>query len=215
MKKDKSMPVIWYNYFLLSMSVVIIFSVQGFYRWDLWLAHSSWVFIVLTVLILTRHRFVFTPLAYATMFIYGTIMMVGAHFSYEHEPLFAYLQEIFSLSRNHADRFAHFFQGFTSLVIIRELYIRHNVVVHRKWLVFLTMTTVVTISVLNEIVEWWFALLVNRSADVSLGMQGDIWDTQWDMLLAFIGATVSILLLSKFHNTQIDRYFNSEKIVAS
>ena len=203
---------LWFHYFFIAMVVVIVISAIYPYKWELWFAHSSWVFILLTLLTLTRHRFLFTPLAYTVMFVYGTTMMIGAHYSYEHEPFFNYLQETLMLSRNHTDRFAHFLQGFTPAIIIRELYIRHHVVTHKKWLTFLTLTTAITVSVFNEIIEWWYALLANRSPEISLGMQGDVWDTQWDMLLAFVGASVSIVLLSKLHNRQIDRYFKPKKI---
>ncbi|MCL4440623.1 MAG: DUF2238 domain-containing protein, partial [Firmicutes bacterium] len=32
----------------------------------------------------------------------------------------------------------------------------------------------------------------------------DVWDTQWDMLLAFCGAIASQLLLSRVHDQYID-----------
>ncbi|QQR91955.1 MAG: hypothetical protein IPJ88_03525 [Myxococcales bacterium] len=34
-------------------------------------------------------------------------------------------------------------------------------------------------------------------------MQGDPWDTQWDMFLALLGATISLAALSAWHNQQI------------
>jgi len=30
-----------------------------------------------------------------------------------------------------------------------------------------------------------------------------VWDTQWDMFCALIGATVSVLVLSRFHDRQL------------
>ncbi len=197
-----------FDFFLISMLIVIVLSVIDPYKWELWFAHSSWVLITLAVLILTRKHFLFTPLAYIVMFIYGTTMMIGAHYSYEHEPFFKYLQETLGLARNHADRFAHILQGFTPAILIRELYIRNKVVKNRKWLVFLTMTTVISVSAFNEVIEWWYAVISGKKAEVSLGMQGDVWDTQWDMFLAFVGASIAIVLLSKLHDKQIKKYFH-------
>ncbi|WP_329374335.1 hypothetical protein [Streptomyces sp. NBC_01483] len=33
-----------------------------------------------------------------------------------------------------------------------------------------------------------------------LATQGDVWDTQWEMFRALIGATVSVLLLGRPHD---------------
>jgi hypothetical protein len=40
-------------------------------------------------------------------------------------------------------------------------------------------------------------------ADAFLGTQGDVWDTQWDMFLALIGAITAPLLLSGLHDRQL------------
>jgi putative membrane protein len=41
------------------------------------------------------------------------------------------------------------------------------------------------------------------SADDFLGTQGDVWDTQWDMFMAGVGAITSLLLLTRVHNRQL------------
>ena len=38
------------------------------------------------------------------------------------------------------------------------------------------------------------------SAESFLGTQGDVWDTQWDMFMALLGAVASLLLLSAAHD---------------
>lgn len=61
------------------------------------------------------------------------------------------------------------------------------------------------ISVWYELIEWWAALIMGQGADEFLGTQGDPWDTQSDMFMAFLGALVSVLLLSRWHDRQIVR----------
>jgi putative membrane protein len=46
---------------------------------------------------------------------------------------------------------------------------------------------------------------MGQGADEFLGTQGDQWDTQSDMFMAFIGATVAMLLLARWHDRQIAR----------
>jgi len=36
-----------------------------------------------------------------------------------------------------------------------------------------------------------------------LATQGDVWDTQWDMFLALLGALSSQLLLRRWHDRQL------------
>ncbi len=48
-------------------------------------------------------------------------------------------------------------------------------------------------------------------AEHSLGTQGDVWDTQWDMALALTGAIVSQLLLSRVHTAQLGRLVGVER----
>ena len=52
-----------------------------------------------------------------------------------------------------------------------------------------------------ELLEWWVTLLV--AGDVGqafLGSQGDVWDAQWDMLLALLGALAALAIASGVHD---------------
>ncbi|MEQ1487588.1 MAG: DUF2238 domain-containing protein, partial [Methylotenera sp.] len=41
------------------------------------------------------------------------------------------------------------------------------------------------------------------AADAFLGTQGDVWDTQWDMFTALIGANVAQITLANWHDKLI------------
>ena len=43
------------------------------------------------------------------------------------------------------------------------------------------------------------------TAEAFLGTQGDVWDTQWDMLTALIGAITAQLVLAGVHDRQLAR----------
>jgi putative membrane protein len=53
--------------------------------------------------------------------------------------------------------------------------------------------------------EWGTAIATGEAADAFLGTQGDPWDTQWDMFLAFVGAVTALTLLSRAHDTSMLR----------
>lgn len=59
-------------------------------------------------------------------------------------------------------------------------------------------------SAFFELIEWWAALIGGDAADAFLATQGDVWDTQWDMFCALVGAVLSLLLLSRVHDRQLD-----------
>ncbi len=52
-------------------------------------------------------------------------------------------------------------------------------------------------------IEWWVALAAGAEAEAFLATQGDVWDTQWDMFLALLGAVAAQLLLGGWHDRQL------------
>jgi putative membrane protein len=55
-----------------------------------------------------------------------------------------------------------------------------------------------------ELFEWRTSLL-SGSAAAFLGTQGDPWDTQEDMFMAGVGASIALLLLSRVHDIALTR----------
>lgn len=133
------------------------------------------------------------------------ILFIGGHYTYAEVPLFDWLKELLHQDRNNYDKVGHFAQGFIPAVIVRELFIRKNVIQQKGWLPFLIVSTCITISVLYEFLEWLVAKLSGQSAESFLGTQGYVWDTQSDMLYATCGSILAIALLSKIHQKEIDK----------
>jgi len=77
--------------------------------------------------------------------------------------------------------------------------------VKKAWLFFLVICICLAISAFYELIEWWTALLSRDAAESFLGTQGDVWDTQWDMFMALIGATVAQVFFASLHNKQIKK----------
>jgi len=59
------------------------------------------------------------------------------------------------------------------------------------------------VSAIYELIEWAVAVALGQGAEEFLGTQGDPWDTQKDMLLAWIGAMVAQGLLARWHDRQL------------
>lgn len=146
-----------------------------------------------------------TDLVLVLVWIHAAILCVGGHYTYAEVPAFNWLRDEFGLARNYYDRVGHLAQGFVPAMVAREILLRVGVVNGRRWLFFLVTCICLAISACYEFIEWWVALASGQAAEAFLGTQGDVWDTQWDMFLAFIGAMVGQLLLGAWHDTQLSR----------
>jgi len=49
------------------------------------------------------------------------------------------------------------------------------------------------------------AELTGTAAEAFLGTQGDVWDTQWDMLMALWGSITAQLSVSKLHDKHLKK----------
>lgn len=70
---------------------------------------------------------------------------------------------------------------------------------------FISVTISLAISAFYEFIEWWIAILSEKEAHEFLATQGDIWDTQWDMFLAMLGAIFTNVFLRKLHRNELQR----------
>jgi len=168
-----------------------------------WALEVAPVVIVLPILVVTYRYFVFTPLVYVLILIHALILMVGGHYTYAEVPWFNWLRDAYELSRNYYDRLGHFAQGFVPAMVAREILLKKSPLVPGRWLFFIVSCICLSISAVYEFIEWWVAAYEGGAADAFLGTQGDIWDTQWDMLMALVGAVTAQAFLSTFHDRQI------------
>jgi len=155
------------------------------------------------VLVLTYKHFRFTYLTYIMILIHCVILFIGGHYNYAMVPAFNWVRDVFHQSRNNYDKVGHFFQGFVPAMIARELFIRLQVIQKKTWIPFLVICVCGTISLLYELLEWFVSITSGQAGDSFLGTQGDVWDTQSDMLFAIVGAACMVLLFSKIQDRAI------------
>ncbi|AJG98024.1 hypothetical protein LF65_01412 [Clostridium beijerinckii] len=184
---------------LISISAILVASGINPHDRFTWVLEVIPAVIGVMVLITTYNKFVFTNLTYILIWFHAIILIVGGHYTYAEMPLFNWLRDTFDLSRNYYDRLGHFAQGFIPAIIIREIFIRNKIVKSIAWTNFITISICLAISASYEIIEFIVALITGESATAFLGTQGDIWDTQWDMIFALLGSMVSVLTVGKYH----------------
>ena len=191
-----------------SVWLSVFFGVLAWSAWDphdypTWWLEVSPALLGLGVLAVTRRSFPLTPLTYWLILFHAVILMVGGHYTYAEVPAGDWLRDLAGGERNNYDKLGHFVQGFVPAIIAREILIRKRVVTRGGWLGFLVVCICLALSAFYELLEWWVALFSEEAAEAFLGTQGYEWDTQSDMFLALIGATLAVLLLSRFHDRQL------------
>jgi putative membrane protein len=191
---------------LLGLTVAaLIASGIGPYDRATWYLEVAPVVIGGGILIATYRRFPLTPLLYRLIFLHALVLILGGHYTYARVPVGFWVQDLLDLARNHYDRFAHFVQGFVPAVLAREILLRRTPLRPGGWLFFLVVCVCLAFSATYELGEWLAAVLGGSAADEFLGTQGDVWDTQWDMFMALLGALTAQLVLGRVHDRELAR----------
>jgi putative membrane protein len=196
----------WYELALLiSAGAILVWSGVAPHDRFTWFLEVAPVLIGVPILVALRHRFRLTPLVYTLLWIHAIILMVGGKYTYAEVPFGFWLQDAFGFSRNHYDRIGHFAQGFIPAMLAREVLIRRSPLAGSRWLPFLVVCFCLAFSALYELIEFWTALATGEAAEAFLGTQGDVWDTQWDMQMALLGAVTALVMLSGVHDRELRR----------
>lgn len=191
----------------LLLIVLAALAASGVAPYDrgVWCAEVMPVLIAVPILVASARRFPLTPLTYGLIAFFSLILILGGAYTYARVPIGFVVQDWFELARNPYDRFGHFFQGVTPAILGRELLLRTSPLRPGKWLFFLVTLSCLGISALYELVEWAAAELWAGGAVEFVGMQGDVWDAQADMLMAVMGAMLAQWLLGGTHDRQLAR----------
>jgi len=202
---DRSSSYRLHLFLLATLLLIFFWSAIGPADRFTWVLEVLPAVIGVIVLMATIRRFPLTDLLYLLIWLHAVILLVGGHYTYAEVPLFNWLRDSFDLQRNYYDRVGHFAQGFVPAMIAREILLRTSPLQPGKWLFFIVTCICLAISAGYEFVEWWVAVGTGSAAEAFLGTQGDVWDTQWDMFLAFCGATVAQLMLCRYHDRQLQK----------
>lgn len=195
----------------LVVTALLVSGIAPYDRTTWWLEVFP-VVIGAPVLLATVRRFPLTPLAYTLLAVHALILILGGHYTYARVPLGFWVQDLLGLARNHYDRLGHFAQGFVPAIVVREILLRTSPLRPGRWLFVLVTATGLAISACYELFEWGAALAGGHAADAFLGTQGDVWDTQWDMFLALLGALVAQITLGRVHDRALGNLRSSTPI---
>jgi putative membrane protein len=192
---------------VLAAMLVVLLIASGIAPFDrlTWVMETLPVMVALPLLAITCRRFPLTNFLYTLIFLHSVVLIVGGIYTYARVPAGFWVQHVFDLDRNPYDKLGHFLQGFVPALIARELFIRHGWVAGRGIQKFLSICVAMFISSTYELIEWQSAVIMGQGADEFLGTQGDVWDTQSDMMFALVGSTIAMLLFASVQDRAISR----------
>jgi len=189
----------------LAMAVVIL--VTG-YRpekvFDWWLENAAALSFV-AVLGITYRRLPLSDLSYLLIFVYLSMHEWGAEYKYSDVPLGEWMKPWLHTTRNHYDRVMHFNYGLLLAYPMQEWFMR-VVGVTSRWRYLLPVEMTLSFSACYEMLEAFAAsVLTPERGEEFVGMQGDIWDSQKDMLMAGLGAVAAMLVIAIVRTVQSRR----------
>jgi putative membrane protein len=129
--------------------------------------------------------------------------IIGARWIYSYTPYDQWIKSLSGLSidgylgfqRNQYDRLVHFLFGLMMLIPLQEIFSK-QINCPRKIVILLAFLTILSMSMLYEVFEWSISIFMSpEDVEAYNGQQGDYWDAQKDMALAFLGAVTMILIL--------------------
>jgi putative membrane protein len=182
-----------------------------------WLLENMLAVALVGLLVATHRSFPFSRVSYTLIFLFLVLHEIGAHYTYSEVPYDTFCQRVFGFSldqalgfeRNHFDRAIHFVYGLLFAYPMREIFLR-IVAVRGFWGYALPLDLTMSTSMMYELIEWLAAVVFGGETGTAyLGTQGDVWDAHWDMLLASLGALISMGITLAI-NRALQRDFNAE-----
>lgn len=166
-----------------------------------WGIEQLLVILAVVAIVVIQRRFPLSASTSLQLFAFLVLHQIGAHYTYSQVPyddawqaLTGFrLDEALGLQRNHYDRLVHFAYGLLLARPLREVV--QGLTGLRGWQsAYVALEFVLASSAGYELMEWLGAdLLAGDDAEAFVGAQGDPWDAQKDMALAFLGALLSLV----------------------
>lgn len=187
---------VWLLTFVSAFVLVWANSLIGTTNISNWFLENTLTFIFVIFLVVSNKKYQFSDLSYLLICVYLCLHVYGSKYTYAENPFGYWLQDAFQMSRNHYDRIVHFCFGFLLAYPMREMFLKW--LSYPRWVAWiLPIEITLSISAFYELIEWAVADLFFKSmGDSYLGTQGDVWDAQKDIFLAFCGAILATTIVS-------------------
>jgi putative membrane protein len=186
----------WLIAFIATFTIVWANSFLGTTDKANWFLENTLTFLFVGFLSITYRKHQFSDLTYLLICIYMCLHVYGSKHTYAENPFGYWLQDALHMARNHYDRIVHFSFGFLLAYPMREMFLKW--LKYPRWVSWLLPIEItLSVSAFYELIEWAVAdIFFKAQGDAYLGTQGDVWDAQKDIFLAFCGAILATTIVS-------------------
>lgn len=182
--------------YALYIVVWIIMAINPKYPQD-WLLENVLIFIFFPFVIFMDKKHHYTLLSIVFLLIFASLHSLGSHYTYAEMEHFNAITHFFGFERNNFDRLVHFLFGVLTFRVLFEMISPSTTTV--KAALLFTLTMVVSISTVYELLEWLAAVILHPDLGMAfLGTQGDVWDAHKDTALATVGALMNIAFYQSY-----------------
>lgn len=158
-----------------------------------WALENVLIFISVPLIIWTHNRIRLSNFSCTMLFLFLTMHIIGAHYTYSQTPFFSSFNGT-KFDRDYYDRLTHFSFGLLLYAPIMEV-VSKLAKIKGILLYIFPLSLIVALAGIYEVFEWQAGIIVSPKTAISfIGMQGDIFDTQKDIALAFQGALIAVFI---------------------
>jgi putative membrane protein len=180
---------------LLCIAIALTLT-NAIYPKEQWLQHAGTPIIVPLLLVAAKRNYL-SNVAFTCLVLFYLLHVVGARYLYSTVPGGESLHWLAlgknEPGRNHYDRLVHLAFGALLMPVLVEFW-RERLGLGCAPLA--AMGIVLLISGLYEIFEWGLTVMIDPAdAERYNGQQGDMWDAQKDMFLAWVGSILALPLV--------------------
>jgi putative membrane protein len=191
---------------ILFFLILVVSCINPIYPREMYLQHSATI-VVAAFLIYSAFKNNLSNKSFVLIAVFMVFHIIGARWIYSYTPYDQWIKSItgisinswFGFERNQYDRLIHFLFGFLILIPLQELFQRMPGLTWKTSLL-MALLTILSLSTLYEVFEWMLSIVLSpEDAELYNGQQGDFWDAQKDMALAFVGSLCMIFIICTLH----------------
>ncbi len=199
---SKEIPRLNIILLIMTIGLMLLSLIKAPFPEEQWLQHPPTVLAIILLGISAKKNWL-TTTAFFCIAAFFWLHIFGARYTYSNIPYDRWATHLFGSSvsewfgweRNHYDRLVHFCFGLFFMFPIVEV-IQKKTKLNLSWTFIFALCAISATGAFYEIFEWLLSVVMSPDTAKSYnGQQGDFWDAQKDMALAFAGSLIAIPII--------------------